>query len=106
MNSNDILEQQIYNQLLRKTDVKVFFKNKERNFVEFISLYQLSDNVTCAIKIHFFPIRKITQAQYDDLISQFTDEQQFNTDPEVIRTSLGYDEFMNAYFNSGVPYGE
>ncbi|WP_042820414.1 hypothetical protein [Yersinia wautersii] len=104
-NNTGILEQQIIDQLLRKTDVKVFFNNVQGVSVEYISLYQLSDNV-CAIKVPFFSTRKITQAQYDDLILQFTDEQKFNTDREVIRSELGYYSFMDAYFNNGVPYGK
>ncbi len=34
-----------------------------------------------------------------ELAAQFTGEQKFNTDPEVIRSALGYDEFMDRYYN-------
>lgn len=34
-----------------------------------------------------------------ELEAQFTGEQEFNTDPEVIHTDLEYDEFMNRYYN-------
>jgi len=47
---------------------------------------------------------QITEDEYNELRSWFTDEQEFNTDPEVIRTELTEKEFLDKYYEKKRPH--
>ncbi len=44
-------------------------------------------------------LKKIPKRVYDDLKSKFTNEQEYNTDPEIIDSGMKYNEFYDKYYN-------
>jgi len=89
-----IADDQISRQIVGSTLVEVHFSDA---VPDYITLY---DQNEMFIRPAWCEPRKISRELADELISQFTGEQQFNTDPEVIRSNMRYDDFYNRYYNN------
>ena len=90
-----ITDRQISNQLEERTAAQVIFPDSNSDF---LSLYAQGDK-GFFIKPAFCQSKKIDESVFKELCSQFTDEQEFNTNPEIIRTELSYNDFYNKYYN-------
>lgn len=90
-----ITEKQIVRQINGETIVEVHFSDAKPDY---IAIYDQGGDQTF-IKPAFFGPKKIARNMLEDLVAQFTDEQEFNTDPEVIRSGMKYDDFYNRYYN-------
>ena len=90
----EITDRQISNQLEERTAAQVIFPDSTS---EFLSLYAQCDGFF--IHPAFLKSKKINKDVYGELCCQFTGEQEFNTDPEIIRTELSYNDFYNKYYN-------
>jgi len=95
----ETLDTQISAQIESRIDVEVTGFT-DSTFDEYFSLYKQDGK--CWISMAFVRDVEIPAAVYDDLVGQFTDEQQFNTDPEIIRAGVTYDEFHDKYYNQFV----
>lgn len=93
MSTNEILQNQISSEVEGKTSIKVYFSDCDP---ETISIFGQDRYF---IKVLFSSPKNISKKKYNDLVSQFTGEQEYNTDPEIIRTELSYNEFMDKYYN-------
>ncbi|MEJ1489692.1 MAG: hypothetical protein RPU72_15255 [Candidatus Sedimenticola sp. (ex Thyasira tokunagai)] len=94
MNMLDTLDRQIKRQILGETVVEIRYTDTDPDF---LSLYD--DENGYYIEPAFCAIKKITENMYKDLINQFTDNQVYNTDPEIIDSNMTFDEFNNKYYN-------
>lgn len=95
----ETINRQISEQIEGKTRVEVIFPDVEWDF---LSLYAQvrDDKEVFFIKPAFCRAKEIDKSVYEELCSQFTGEQKFNTDREIIRTKLSYDAFYNNYYNN------
>ena len=96
MDNAEIIDDQIIAQLTDSITVKVHFSDVA--ITDFIALFEQDGGIY--VQAPFCDAKRIPAAIFVELKSQFTDEQQFNTDPEVIRSSLSYDEFYDRYYNT------
>lgn len=95
MNTLNILNRQIANQITGTTIVCVHFQDTGPGYLELI---EQDDHRW--IRPAFCEPKQITQELIDELKSKFQTNKKFNTDPEVIRSGMKYDEFYDRYYNS------
>lgn len=90
--------EQISKQIEGVVSVQVYFADNRDDYVSLIHQKEEGKD-RFWVQPAFSKPRRCSEQVYDDLVSQFTDEQRYNTDPEVIRSGMNYDEFMNKYYN-------
>jgi hypothetical protein len=91
---NDISTAQIRHQIQGKTVIRVHYSDTDEP--DFFSLTEQEGRFWLGLAFSFD--RRITPGLAGDIRAMFTDEQEFNTDPEVIRTDLSRDTFLNRYY--------
>jgi|GEM_PF-1333055 len=97
----NVLEQQITEQIEQKITVTVFHGDDK---ISYMSLYQQSDDHDDHwIAPAFNNARQISKTKFNEIVTQFTNEQQFNTDNEVVRTNLSMQCFYDRYYNQISP---
>jgi len=93
----NLLNNQLHGQIEGRIDVAVNFlsatKGKSPQSTE-IKLYSQDEKHWVS---HGIDYKRITREIYDTLTRQFSGEQEFNTDPEIINTELSYCEFLSKY---------
>jgi hypothetical protein len=94
-----ITEEQIEGQIEGRTIVEVIFPDVDSDFLELYVQIQ-DDKEIFFIQPAFLKSKQINQSVYDELCAQFTEEQEFNTDPKIIGTELSYDDFYEKYYNN------
>ena len=99
MSNAETLDNQISAQIENRVDVEASGFT-DSTFSSNFSLYKQEGK--CWISMAFAGVVEIPQTVFDDLVSQFTDEQQFNTAPEMISAGVTYDEFHDKYYNQFV----
>ena len=87
-------KQQIIRQIEGRVEITVHYADSKPDT---ISLYEQDGKYW--IKPAFCNDKEIPKTLFDELVSQFTDEQEFNTDNEVVRSKLKYDRFYDRYYN-------
>lgn len=90
-----IADDQIARQITGTIIVTVHFTDDHPDSLSLVE----QDNLTW-IKPAFCTEKRIPRELYDELCEKFTNEQQFCTDPEVIRSGMRYDDFYNRYYNN------
>ena len=94
-----ITDEQIEREITGCTQVVAKFKTKERD-LNFNIFSQEDNRFFCQYTMFgdpFCAAWEISKAKYDAVRGLFTDEQQFCTDPEVIRPTMTSDEFADRY---------
>ena len=91
----DITERQIVRQIEGTVTVKVHFADTYPGYLDLIK----QDGKTWIEPAFCIP-KRIPSEMFDELAGQFTGEQEFNTDPEVIRSAMKYNEFFDRYYNN------
>ena len=95
--TSEIIEKQIAGQLEGCTNVYLYTPDLNGD-KEPIALYaQVDDHFYIG---NFGRIKKLPKTLYEELSGMFTGEQEFNTDPEIIRTDMMFDDFFDKYFNN------
>ncbi|MCP4364468.1 MAG: hypothetical protein GY800_04145 [Planctomycetes bacterium] len=89
-----ITDKQIQRQIENATAVEVYFTDAEPGRIR---LMEQGENHY--IKPVFCNVKQIPHGLYEDLVSRFTGEKEFNTDPEIINSGMEYDEFFDKYYN-------
>lgn len=89
-----IADEQITRDIEGRTQVAVHFTDQP---VDYVALYE--QDGTTWVQPAFCKAKRLSKDAYDALVAQFTGEQEFNTDPEVIRSGMTYDDFYNRYYN-------
>ena len=89
-----IIAKQIERQIENATRVTLFFTDAEP---ESVRLY--NQDGKCWIKPLFSEVKQIPVYVYESLTKQFKDIQRYITDPEIIHTKMGYDDFFEKYYN-------
>lgn len=92
-----IVDRQIGAQIEGRIDVRLYTPDLDGDW-EPVSLYAQADNNYYIS--NFGRFKKMPKAFYDELVDMFTGEQEFNTDPEIVRTDMSFDDFFNKYFNN------
>ncbi|RLJ20783.1 hypothetical protein DJ031_04545 [bacterium endosymbiont of Escarpia laminata] len=90
-----IADRQIKRQLTGETVVKILFTDTHPGY---ISLYNQESGFFIAPP--FCETKQITPEIYSELSSKFTNEQEFNTDPEILDSGMTYDAFFDKYYNN------
>jgi len=93
MDSNDITNKQISDQIEGKTTIKAIFAD---DIAELIAVYEQDDGIW--IKPAFCKAKKMKAVHWMTLALQL-DDGIFNTAPKILRTKLTYDEFFDKYYN-------
>jgi hypothetical protein len=91
---NDISTAQINQQIEGKTIIRVHYVDTAEP--DFMSLIEQEGRFWLGLAFSFD--RRITPAIAHEIRAMFTGDQEFNTDPEVIRTDLDRDTFLNRYY--------
>lgn len=92
-----IADKQIEDQIIGATRITVTFTDAAPDF---LTLYdQLGGKW---IKPAFCNPKVIPDDLFNELVEQFAGEaaKQFNTDPEIIRSWMRYDDFYDRYYNN------
>lgn len=90
-----ITDDQIEREIEGRLQIKIHVSD---TYPTHISLYDQEGGLF--IKPAFCVAKQLPRSLYAELCNQFTGEQEFNTDPEVIRTELTFDQFFDLYYNN------
>ena len=92
-----IIDDQIKHQIEGKITVDVIFPEN----TDTIRLYiqRIDNKKLFFIEPAFCKSKIISEALFNDLVHQFKNEKEFNTDNEKIITELDYDSFFERYYN-------